>query len=64
VRRVRDESAEMLRYLSGLGLGIDSVLEVTDVQPFNGPITLRIGEDIRSIGREAADHVFVERHEE
>jgi Fe2+ transport system protein FeoA len=36
------------------------VVEVQDKQPFNGPLTLKIGEQTHSVGRELAGHVFAE----
>ena len=61
ILRVRD-NPEALRYLRQLEMKLGTVLEVTEKQPFNGPITLKIGDKTHSIGRELASHVFVERH--
>lgn len=53
VRRVvGDEATERLRYLAELGLVPGAVVTVTDVQPFGGPIALRVAETARAIGRE------------
>ncbi len=41
-------------------MGLDVVVEVTAKQPFNGPLTLRIGDAVHTVGRELAGHVFVE----
>jgi DtxR family Mn-dependent transcriptional regulator len=60
VRRVRDTNAEALRFLSRLGLGIGTEVEVTEKQPFNGPLMLEIEGVPRTIGRELAAQVFVE----
>ncbi len=57
--RVRDSDPEVLRYLSRLGMKLEAVIEVTEKQPFNGPITFKIGDAAHSIGRELASHVFV-----
>lgn len=62
VVRVSDRSAEALRYLANIGMTIQAVVEVTDKQPFNGPLTLRIGDKTHALGRELAGHVFAERH--
>jgi len=61
ILRVRDSDPSVLRYLDRLGMRLAVVLEVTEVQPFSGPITLRIAGETHSIGRELAGHVFVER---
>jgi DtxR family Mn-dependent transcriptional regulator len=41
--RVSDSDPEMLRYLGERGIGIGDALEVVDRQPFDGPLTVRIG---------------------
>ncbi len=61
VLRVRDSDPEVLRYLAGIGMGLEVVIEVKDKQPFNGPLTLSIGGVTHAIGQELAGHVFVER---
>lgn len=59
VAEVGDEDAEMLRYFAELGLYPDTPVEVLSVAPFQGPLTLLVGGTERSIGRQAAEHVFV-----
>lgn len=59
--RVRDRSPEALQYLSRLGLYVGAVIDVIDKQPFNGPLMLRVASEDCVVGRELADHVFVEQ---
>jgi DtxR family transcriptional regulator, Mn-dependent transcriptional regulator len=59
VAEVGDEDAAMLRYFAELGLFPLAPLEVLAVAPFEGPMTLRVGDTECSIGRRAAAHVFV-----
>jgi DtxR family Mn-dependent transcriptional regulator len=40
----------MLRYLHERGIGIGDSLEVLDVQPFEGPMTVRFGDDLHTLG--------------
>ncbi len=61
IRRVNDSDPDVLRYLAKLGMRLQVELEVTDKQPFNGPLAVRVGESEHAIGRELAGHVFVER---
>ena len=61
VSEVSDHDAELLRYLGDVGLYPRTPLRVVDVGPYNGPITLEIGEDRHVVGREAAQHVYVGR---
>jgi DtxR family Mn-dependent transcriptional regulator len=59
IRRVSDENAAKLRYLGTLGLFPDTVVQVVEVAPFEGPLTLRIGDDEYVVGRELATNVYV-----
>ncbi|MFQ5462667.1 MAG: metal-dependent transcriptional regulator [Phycisphaerae bacterium] len=61
VVRVRDRDPEVLQYLDRVGMRVGTVFEVIEKQPFCGPLTLRIDEHDRVVGRELAGHVFVER---
>ena len=60
ILRVRDSDPGVLRYLAELGMKLEVLLEVTEKQPFNGPLTLKVNGISHSIGRELAGHVFVE----
>lgn len=60
ILRVRDSDPEALRYLKHLEMWLGTVVEVVEKQPFNGPLTLKIGDKTHTIGRELAGHVFVE----
>ena len=59
VSRVRDQDAELLRYLGKLGMYPQTSIKVLDAAPFDGPITVRIGDKTQVIGRQVAKHVFV-----
>lgn len=61
IQRVRDSDPEVLRYLARIGMTLGVRVEVVEKQPFNGPLTLQIGEARHSVGRELAGHVFVNR---
>ena len=63
VRRVQDEDAERLRYLAELGIRPGALLRILDRAPYDGPITLWVGESAgttRAIGVGLAAEVFVE----
>jgi DtxR family transcriptional regulator, Mn-dependent transcriptional regulator len=59
VARVGNEDGEFLRYLGGLGLYPDTHVVVVDVAPFDGPVTIDIGDHRGVIGRKAAEQVYV-----
>ncbi|MBN1874312.1 MAG: metal-dependent transcriptional regulator [Anaerolineae bacterium] len=60
VSRVSDYDAELLRHLSTLHIVPQTTLTVTAVAPFEGPVTVRIGEEEQVIGHQVAKHIFVE----
>lgn len=48
--RVSDADPEMLRYLSGRGIAIGHDVEVLERQPFDGPLTVRVGDALHTLG--------------
>jgi DtxR family Mn-dependent transcriptional regulator len=60
ILRVSDEDGEMLRYLAGLDVVPGVEVVVVAREPFGGPISLRVGTQLRSVGPELAAHIRVE----
>lgn len=61
VSRIPDDSnSELLRYLADLGLVPGVSFQVLQVAPFEGPITIRLGDETKVVGRHVADSVLVE----
>ena len=58
--RVSDSDPEMLRYLDSRGVRLGDALEVVDRQPFGGPLTVRFGEDLHTLGGGLAAAMRVE----
>lgn len=61
VVRVRDQGAERLRYLADIGLIPGACVEVTESAPFDGPVSLRVGENVHALDRRMARSIVVER---
>lgn len=59
VAEVSDHDPEMLRYLGELGLYPEVEILVTDIAPFDGPLTLRIADHDVTLGREVARYVLM-----
>lgn len=59
VVEVSDDDPSMLRYLTSLGVRLDTELHLLQLAPFEGPLTLRIGDSEHSISRVVANNVFV-----
>ena len=57
VSRVPDGDPELLRYLTGLGLVPGSAVELVDLAPFAGPVTVRTETGDHAISRELADRI-------
>jgi DtxR family Mn-dependent transcriptional regulator len=64
VRQVMDENGERLRYLAELGIRPGSIIRLLDRAPFDGPITLWVGDGAgsvtRAVGPALAAQVFVD----
>ncbi len=63
--RVSDSHPEMLRYLAEHGIALGALLEVTERQPFGGPVFVRFGEREQPLGGELARamRISTEEHE-
>ncbi len=60
IKKVSDDSAEMLRYMDDLGLRPSATIEVKERAPFNGPMLVEVDASIEhSIGLEVAGHIYV-----
>jgi DtxR family Mn-dependent transcriptional regulator len=58
--RVSDSDPEMLRYLDERGVRLGDALEVVERQPFGGPLTVRFGEQLHTLGGGLAAAMRVE----
>jgi DtxR family transcriptional regulator, Mn-dependent transcriptional regulator len=58
--RVSDSDPEMLRYLDSRGVRLGDPLQVVDRQPFGGPLTVRFGEQLHTLGGGLAAAMRVE----
>ncbi|NJN16165.1 MAG: metal-dependent transcriptional regulator [Oscillochloris sp.] len=61
VLRVRDQGADRLRYLAGIGLIPGAALEITDSAPFDGPVSVRVEGNLHALDRRMARTIEVER---
>ena len=60
VTRVRDDDPALLRYLTKLGISLQTRVVVTDRAPFDGPLQVTIGEHSHALNKPVTDRVFVE----
>ena len=64
VHRLRDQSSDMLRYLSDKGLVIGSEVSISARDPFEGPLTLVVGESEQVISPNVAQYVLLAESEQ
>jgi DtxR family Mn-dependent transcriptional regulator len=60
VVRVGEQHPDRLRYLADLGLVPGAQLQVRAIAPFEGPVTVQIGEATHPLDRRLAQTIFVE----
>ncbi len=58
-RIVDDTNSEMLRYLAEQGLTPGAALHLVQREPFEGPVTVQVGEQTAVIGRQLAQSILV-----
>jgi len=59
VLRVPEEDVALLRYLASLGLKPQATVQVEAAAPFQGPLTVQVGEAQHVLGRELASQIVV-----
>jgi DtxR family Mn-dependent transcriptional regulator len=59
VLRVPEGNDDLLRYLATLGLEPQATVQVEAVAPFQGPLTVQVGEARHVLGRELASQIVV-----
>lgn len=61
VMKITEEKADLLRYLDSLGLVPGASINVIEKAPFDGPITIKVGEAKRALSRSMASVILVKR---
>lgn len=61
IARVSDTSPELLRYLGGMGLGLDTEISILERQAYAGTLTLERGGGRVELGLPAAEAIWVVR---
>ncbi|MEX0647623.1 MAG: metal-dependent transcriptional regulator [Balneolaceae bacterium] len=59
IRRVKNQNPELLRYLEKQGLLPGVKIEVTQREPFEGPVQLKVENEKMAIGFSVAEDIFV-----
>ena len=61
VVKITEEAADLLRYLDTMGLVPGASIHVIEKAPFDGPITIKVGEARRALSRSMASVILVKR---
>jgi DtxR family Mn-dependent transcriptional regulator len=59
ILRIQGPSSEMLKYLEEKELRPGTHISIDSIDPFNGPITVNLGQGKLSLGRQVARHIIV-----
>ncbi|MCK5391220.1 MAG: ferrous iron transport protein A [Deltaproteobacteria bacterium] len=59
VAEVSDHYPDLLRYVGKMGLYPKTKFKVLSIEPFNGPIKIKVGSSEHILGSGAAQYVFV-----
>ena len=59
VVRISDRNPELLRYLGGAGIRLDSVVQVLGHRPFGGALAVRVDGTEHDVGAEAASAIWM-----
>lgn len=60
VVRIGDQNADRLRYLSEIGLVPQTAIKIVAVEPFDGPVTIEVGQKKVALDRRLARLILVE----
>ncbi|MEM3394413.1 MAG: metal-dependent transcriptional regulator [Nitrososphaerota archaeon] len=61
VVKVTDESVQLLQYLKSVGLVPGALVEILNIEPFDGPITIRVGTRQQALNRKVASLIQVKQ---
>jgi DtxR family Mn-dependent transcriptional regulator len=61
VSSIPEESAELLRYLAGLGMFPGVKIHVDEKAPFNGPMLVKVGTSSYAVSLDVASGIYVNR---
>ncbi len=60
VRTILERDADILNYLTTIGVKPESNITVLERAPFEGPITIQVGEQVKPLSYTLAQHILVE----
>jgi DtxR family Mn-dependent transcriptional regulator len=64
IKQVSDWDKDMLSYLNRIGIVPESVITVMEIAPFDGPLTLELGDKTVALSRKVTNDIYVGQIEE
>jgi DtxR family Mn-dependent transcriptional regulator len=61
VAKIKDEAPEVLEYIAALGLLPGASIEIVEKAPFDGPVTVKVGEANHALSLSMASIIWVKR---
>lgn len=61
IARIREERADVLKYLDGLGIKPGAKIRLLEIAPFGGPISIEVNGERQALGRELAGLIMVKK---
>jgi len=61
IAKIKDETAEVLKYIAVLGLLPGASIEIVEKAPFDGPITVKVGGTNHALSLSMASNIWVKR---
>jgi len=61
IAKIKDETAEVLKYIAVLGLLPGASIEIVEKAPFDGPITVKVGGANHALSLSMASNIWVKR---
>lgn len=59
ILRIHPVTEELVKHLDERGFSPGKEIEVTEIAPFNGPRSIKVGDEVHVLGRQVAAHVMV-----
>jgi DtxR family Mn-dependent transcriptional regulator len=64
ILRIHPVSEELVKHLDERGFSPGKEIEVTEIAPFNGPQSIKVGDEVHVLGREVAARIMVQQSAE
>jgi len=61
IAKIKDETAEVLKYIAVLGLLPGASIEIVEKAPFDGPVTVKVGGANHALSLSMASNIWVKR---